>query len=227
MVRVLSVVCLTSCGVQASELARHVESATDASDVPGSSPTPTPAPSGCVATSAQLPGVASSEPRLAAEHLVVVRKSTRTVQLFREGRAAAGGGVEGMACFKVGLGFAPDGHKAMEGDGRTPEGWYRTSDKPWSSFYAAIAVHYPNAEDAAAGVKDGRITPAVGKAITSAVARDSKPPQTTALGGEILLHGGGSSTDWTLGCIALDNDDIDELRAALPGDKAVLMRILP
>ncbi len=43
-----------------------------------------------------------------------------------------------------------------------------------------------------------------------------KPPQQTLLGGEILIHGGGSATDWTLGCIAMENTDIDALRAGLP-----------
>ena len=54
-----------------------------------------------------------------------------------------------------------------------------------------------------------------------------KPPQTSPLGGEILLHGGGSSTDWTLGCIALDNDDIDDLRSHLPQNMQVQIRVLP
>jgi murein L,D-transpeptidase YafK len=228
MVRVFSLVCLMACGVQASEPPSSAVPVTAPSlEAPSVSGVPAPAPSGCVDTAVQLPGVAPAEPRLSAEHLVVVRKGARTVQLFRRGRAVAGKGLEGKACYKVGLGFAPEGHKTREGDGRTPEGWYRTSDKPWSSFYAAIAVHYPNAEDAAAGVKDGRITPAVAKRITSAVTQDHKPPQTTPLGGELLLHGGGSSTDWTLGCVALEDADIDALRAALPDDMSVDVHILP
>ena len=110
--------------------------------------------------------------------------------------------------------YAP-GHKQRVGDMRTPEGWYRTSDKPWSSFYAAIAIHYPEAEDAHRGVRDALITAEQRDEILDALQKGGKPPQNTRLGGEILIHGGGGSTDWTLGCVALDDPHIDALRAAL------------
>lgn len=181
----------------------------------------------CVATATEVPGIDPDDPRLSADHLIVVRKAARRVQLFEKGTAAVGSGAAGRACYRVGLGFAPDGHKTREGDGRTPEGWYATSDKPWSSFYAAIAVHYPNGEDARAAAEDGRISVPVRDAIATAERAGKKTPQTTAMGGEILLHGGGSSTDWTLGCIALDNADLDDLRRHLPKDMKVLVRILP
>ncbi len=42
-----------------------------------------------------------------------------------------------------------------------------------------------------------------------------RPPWDTALGGEIFIHGQGSGSDWTLGCIALDNPDVEELFAAV------------
>ena len=224
--RLTGLLLLMACGEAASEAPPTAAPPAETAQT-RSTPLSAPVPTGCVDTSVQLPGVEKNEARLSSEHLVVVRKATRTVQLFRRGRAVAGKGLDEKACYKVGLGFAPEGHKQVEGDGRTPEGWYRTSDKPWSSFYAAIAVHYPNADDAAAGLADKRITASVARSISDAVKRDEKPPQTTALGGEILLHGGGSGTDWTLGCIALDDADIDALRAALPKDMAVDVRILP
>ena len=59
-----------------------------------------------------------------------------------------------------GLGFTPAGHK-REGDGKTPEGLYATSDKPWSQYYAAIAVHYPGIKDALAAEEDSRIAPVI------------------------------------------------------------------
>ena len=159
------------------------------------------------------------DPRWEANHLVVVRKAARRVLLFASG--------EQVGCWSAGLGFAPEGHKTREGDGRTPEGWYRTSDKPTSRYYHAIAVHYPNLVDATRGVADGRIDADTQRQIESALASDRKPPQGTALGGEILLHGGGSGSDWTLGCVALDNADIDALRDALPKDLRADVLVLP
>jgi len=164
---------------------------------------------------------------VSARHLVVVRKRARRVQLFESGVAAPGTGSHGYACYRAGLGFAPEGHKQREGDGRTPEGWYTTSDKPWSSFHAAIAVHYPSVQDARTAASEGRITPATRDRIVAAQRAGKKPPQTTAMGGEILLHGGGSSSDWTLGCVALEDADIDDLRSRLPTGMTVQVRILP
>ena len=62
---------------------------------------------------------------------------------------------------------------------------------------------------------------------THALAANKKPPQRTPLGGEILIHGGGSASDWTLGCVAMDNAHIDALRATLPNDMVTEVLILP
>src|SRR6185436_18033747 len=119
------------------------------------------------------------------------------------------------------------GRKERRGDERTPEGWYRTSDKPWSRFKGALALTYPNADDARRGLDAGRVTPAQHDAIAAAARRGSMPSQSTALGGDILVHGGGSGSDWTLGCIALDDADLDALRALLPADRRVWIYIRP
>ena len=159
------------------------------------------------------------DPRWQAERLVVVRKAKRRVVLYAKGKQ--------LGCWPAGLGFEPEGHKTREGDGRTPEGWYRTSDKPTSRYYQAIAVHYPNLGDAERGLADGRIDAATERAIRTALSADRKPPQATALGGEILLHGGGSGSDWTLGCVAMNNADIDALREQLPDTMKVDVVVLP
>ncbi len=171
------------------------------------------APGPCPKTLAEIPlppAVQRTDPRLVGPALIVVEKENRRIYRFQDGVLAPG------ACWRVGLGFGPVGHKKQRGDGKTPQGWYRTSDKPWSQFYAAIAVHYPNLGDTEEGVARGRVNSGTLAAIQTALEKDMKPPQQTLLGGEILIHGGGSATDWTLGCIAMENTDIDALRAGLP-----------
>lgn len=165
---------------------------------------------------AQVEGVASGSA------LMVVSKSERWLGLYRDGA------LQGGACWPVAFApGAPEGTKRRRGDLATPEGWYRTSDKPWSSFAGAIAVHYPNAEDADRGLREGLISRAQAEAIRTASARGEVPDQGTALGGEILVHGGGSSRDWTLGCVALEDADLKALRASLPAGKRTWIWIRP
>jgi murein L,D-transpeptidase YafK len=175
-----------------------------------------------------LPGMDPADPRLKSAHLIVVHKKARKIQRFTKGHVATTDKVASQAsCWSIGLGPAPVGHKYREGDGRTPEGWYTTSDKSWSQFYGAIAVHYPNEQDAEAGQVQGRIDTAVARTINSALGKKQKPPQNTPLGGEILIHGGGGTSDWTLGCVAMDNPAIDALRAGMPSGKKTHVLILP
>jgi len=177
---------------------------------------------GCPASVAELPEVAwldRDDRRLRRDDLVLVSKSARRLVVFEAG--------ERTHCWKVALGFAPVGHKRVQGDGKTPEGWYRTSDKPWSSFDNAIAVHYPNDVDARAARSDGRISRATHDKIVGAIDGGKVPPQSTALGGAILIHGGGTSFDWTLGCVALDDSDLLALREILPKGMRTDLLVLP
>lgn len=166
-----------------------------------------------------------SDARLQGKDLIVVFKSTRRVARYRSGQLLHT--QHGAACWRSGLGPTPTGHKQREGDGKTPEGWYRTSDKPWSQWYAAIAVHYPNAHDTQMALSDGRLKTSEAARIQRELNAGKKPHQTSPLGGEILIHGGGSASDWTLGCVAMDNGHIDSLRATLPADKVTDVLILP
>ena len=166
-----------------------------------------------------------SQDALQSKHLIVVLKSARRIFRTSEGKLLHT--KDGPACWPIGLGFTPEGHKQIEGDGKTPEGLYATSDKPWSQYYAAIAVHYPGPKDAIAGVSDARIRSATRHRIQQAINANKKPPQKTPLGGEILIHGGGAASDWTLGCVAMDDSHIDALRATLPSDMVTEVLILP
>jgi murein L,D-transpeptidase YafK len=164
----------------------------------------------CPMTPADLPESAwvnAADPRL--RDAVVVLKDDRTLALYRDGALAG--------CWRIALasGYVP-GHKRRQGDRRTPEGWYQTSDRPWSAYHGAITVHYPRAVDAEAALADGRVDVATRDRIVAAERRGVLPPMNTALGGEIVIHGGGNASDWTLGCVGMADGDIDALRAALP-----------
>jgi hypothetical protein len=121
-------------------------------------------------------------------------------------------GTDLLAQYSVGLGFEPNGHKQAEGDGRTPEGTYfvcvRNSK---SSYYKSLGVSYPNKEDAEQAYADGRITKEQRDSIKAAIDDGRRPPWDTPLGGEIMIHGNGSSSDWTAGCIAVEDDVMDVL----------------
>lgn len=183
---------------------------------------PPPALAGCPLGVEDLPAEPHhdpDDPRLRAPVVLVAHKSARRLIFFAHGEA--------QGCWPMGLGFDPRGHKQHEGDGRTPEGWYRTSDKPWSDFPGAIAVHYPNRDDATTAWRAGRLPPPILDQVLDSLAGDLLPPQHTPLGGEILIHGGGSEQDWTLGCMALADEDLAQLRAIMPTDQRASLLVLP
>jgi len=153
-----------------------------------------------------------------AEPRVVVEKGARRLRLY------AGG--ELVRVRRVALGFAPEGEKVRQGDGRTPEGEYNVCMKnEKSSYYLSLGLTYPNASDAGRGLRDGLITRAQHESITRALEAGRCPPWNTALGGEVFIHGGGTARDWTWGCVALENPEIKELFDTLP--KGTPVKIKP
>lgn len=126
----------------------------------------------------------------------------------------------------VALGRSPEGPKRREGDMRTPEGdyfiCYRNAD---SQFHLFLGLSYPNAADAAAARKAGMIDAATEKSLDAAAKAKQKPDWYTAMGGAVGIHGGGTGEDWTFGCIALSDEDVDELWLACPAGTPV--KILP
>ena len=103
-----------------------------------------------------------------------------------------------LARHEIGLGFAPEGHKQFEGDGRTPEGNYVIDRRnPDSLFHLSIGLNYPNEAD-----------------IAFAASRGREP------GGDIFIHGGPRRgidpvgvRDWTAGCIAMTDREIEVVYA--------------
>ncbi|MGE0887234.1 MAG: murein L,D-transpeptidase family protein [Blastocatellales bacterium] len=150
---------------------------------------------------------------------ILIRKSERKLYLYQNNA----NGEKLFKTYQIALGNTPTGHKQKQGDGRTPEGdYYITHKNPKSNFYLSLGISYPNIKDADAGLKNGLITQSQHRAITDAIRSQSKPPQNTGLGGDIFIHGGGTGKllglirDWTLGCVALENEDIKELFDMLP-----------
>lgn len=123
--------------------------------------------------------------------MVLVKKDQNKMYLFQRG--------EILASYDVGFGQNSRGHKIQEGDHRTPEGRYKLTYKNLQSkFYKSIKIDYPNEND-----------------IARAQARGVDP------GGDIVIHGMpnevGNYTgpitpkNWTQGCIAVRNHEMDEI----------------
>lgn len=136
---------------------------------------------------------ASPLPEGARATFVLVDKSDRTLTLFDDGTVL-------KTYHDIQFGDAPAGHKQFEGDERTPEGRYTIDTRnPNSAYHLSLRISYPNAEDRVFARSQGR-----------------------SPGGDIFLHGqpngmpmGRVPGDWTDGCIALANSEMEELWGAI------------
>ena len=148
--------------------------------------------------------------------LIVVIKSKRRLELYSDGAL--------VRTYKVGLGLNPIPDKVRQGDRATPEGdFYVFTKNDKSAFYLSLGISYPNIEDAERGLREKMISRAQHDAIVQAIKRKATPPQNTGLGGDIYIHGNGASSDWTWGCVALENDDMKELfEAVVVGTKVTI-----
>lgn len=127
-------------------------------------------------------------PRAIPVDLIVVDKSDRTLTLYGEGMPLRG--YRGLQ-----FGASPKGHKQFQGDERTPEGRYVIDYRnPRSAYHLSLHISYPDAEDRAFADAHGR-----------------------SPGGDIFIHGQPNGQaermagDWTDGCIALANHEIEEI----------------
>jgi len=148
---------------------------------------------------------------------LVVSKAKRSLEYREEGVSRE---------FPIGLGTAPVGRKSRQGDRKTPEGAYFITHKnSKSQFYLSLGVSYPNLDDAEAGFRAGTISQREYAAIEDAARKGRSPPQSTALGGNIFIHGRGAQSDWTWGCIALDDADMKFLfEHVRVGDKVTILK---
>jgi len=176
-----------------------------------------------IATARSLPvqqrNQTRQDPAPEERYRILVKKSERKLYLY-----VWEGGKERLAkTYQISLGNNPTGSKRRQGDGATPEGdYYITHKNASSKFYLSLGVSYPNIADADKGLKEGLITKAEHQEIVGAIHAKTKPPQNTRLGGDIFIHGGGTGKlfglvqDWTLGCVALENEEIKELFEMIP-----------
>ena len=170
------------------------------------------------------PGPDAQFPRLAAlaakisstsgELRVVIQKSRYVLTLYK-----------GMTPVKsywavFGKGYA-GGDKRVMGDKRTPEGeFYICTINHSKRFYKFIGISYPGIKHAVYGLQQGIITPSQYTEIKKANEERRQPPWETGIGGGGGVHGRGPDLalirapdllNWTDGCIALDNADVDEI----------------
>lgn len=154
-----------------------------------------------------------------SKRLLVVKKGARVIKKYH-----------------VALGQGGIGGKRVEGDKRTPEGEYEiVGSWPSRKFYYFIHLNYPGRQDAMAGYKKGLISwEELIHIYRAHQEQNGTPPQQTRLGGFIGIHGIGEETnqklaihqdfDWTRGCIALTNTEIDELRQFIgPGTPVTIL----
>lgn len=153
-----------------------------------------------------------------AKPRIVIRKGARKLEIY-DGRKL-------IKTYTVVLGFSAKGDKETEGDGRTPEGeFYVFTKNPESRFHLSLGISYPSKDDAKRGLSGGLISKAEHDEIFTAIDRGSMPPQKTRLGGEIYIHGGGTATDWTDGCVALKDEEIREIFELIPtGTKVTILK---
>lgn len=152
--------------------------------------------SGCVA----VPPVVQSP----KADIVLVEKSTSKMYLFQNG--------EVLREYDVAFGFNPVGHKRQEGDMRTPEGRYLIDFKNYNSqFYKSLNISYPNDQDLARAAARG-----------------------VSAGDDIVIHGMPNEIgnylgeikprNWTQGCIAVRNHEMDELFDLIEVDTVIEIR---
>ncbi len=174
----------------------------------------------CISPSPETPtnktdALASLLSSIAGQLKLVVWKSQYTVTLYK--------GETPVKTYRAvfGKGYQ-DGDKQRMGDRRTPEGdFYICTMNHSKRFYKFMGLSYPGLKHAEEGLRSGMITPDEHTMIKKAIEERLSPPWETRLGGAVGIHGRMLSAEdarrqsvdinWTDGCIALDNADVDEI----------------
>ncbi len=151
-----------------------------------------------------LIGMLTAEGRAMEADQVIVVKSQRSLTLLSHGKV--------LRSYKVALGGSPVGAKEQQGDHKTPEGHYLLDRRNAKSrFYKSIHVSYPNEQD-----------------------RQRASQRGVTAGGDIMIHGlpngfgwlgaAHRARDWTDGCVAVTNAEMDEIWELVPDGTAIDIR---
>ena len=135
---------------------------------------------------------------------IVIEKSARTLSIFANGKK--------LKTYRIALGRNPVGAKQQEGDKKTPEGIYKIDGRnAQSSFHLALHVSYPSDEDKMRAAVRG-----------------------VSAGYDIMIHGIQNGlgwigalhrlSNWTIGCIAVTDEEIEELWRVTPDGTTVEIR---
>jgi murein L,D-transpeptidase YafK len=150
------------------------------------------------------PSAVAADPQVTE---ILIEKTKHTLTL----RA----GEKVVATYRVAIGPGGAGPKRLEGDRVTPIGRYRVSGRIKGLFHEFLVVSYPNADDVRR---------------FAAAKRDGLVPKSSNIGNGIGIHGTGASdwpghkdSDWTLGCVALDNAEIDEIARKVPDGTPIVI----
>ncbi|MHC3122980.1 L,D-transpeptidase family protein [Acinetobacter sp. GN11] len=165
-----------------------------------------------------LPTFTSSHKALSTEEILelIKTKPITSIEVFKNQRILLlKNNNEVIRRYPIRLGFNPNGHKHFENDGKTPEGIYSIDWRnSQSAYYKSLHISYPDTKDIAYAKQHNQPT-----------------------GGDIMIHGSVpksflpipfSSTymphkDWTLGCIAVRNVDIDEIWQFVPNHTKIII----
>lgn len=165
-----------------------------------------------------LPTFTSSHKALSTKEIleIIKTKPVTSIEVFKSQRVLLlKNNNELIRRYPIRLGFNPEGHKHFENDGKTPEGVYSIDWRnSQSAYYKSLHISYPDAKDIAYANQHNQPT-----------------------GGDIMIHGSVpksflsipfSSTymphkDWTLGCIAVRNVDIDEIWQFVPNHTKIII----
>ena len=141
---------------------------------------------------------------------IIVQKTNHILSLYNNDQL--------LQTYHVDIGDVGLGDKQQQGDHKTPEGEFYLTERSVlqpADYYLGtrwFRLSYPNIEDANRGLADGLIDQATHDRIAGAINQGVTPPQDTALGGGVGIHGGAISefgSDWTFGCVGLANKDIE------------------
>jgi lipoprotein-anchoring transpeptidase ErfK/SrfK len=157
--------------------------------------------------------------------LIIVSKSRQVLDIYYQNQK--------WGSYHVELGDGGPGDKQKAGDHKTPEGTFYITEKsvlnPADEYLGTrwMRLSYPNAEDAERGLEQGLIGSEEYKEIVTANRQKQTPPQYTALGGGVGIHGGDKpefNPNWTWGCVGLTDRNIEEFFNNIPVGTTVLIQ---